>query len=98
MEQSHTLSVFLAQVILLLAVGRLLGEVMERFGQPAVMGQLLAGLRRGDSLLGAVLPDVHHLIFPNDPAQKKMLQGLTEIGILLLLLLTGMETNLDSVR
>src|SRR5436190_14644253 len=98
MEHSHTLAIFLAQVILLLAVGRLLGEMMERLGQPAVMGQLLAGLLLGHSLLGAVLPDVHGMLFPNDPAQKRMLQGLTEIGILLLLLLTGMETNLDSVR
>ena len=37
-------ALFLAQIVLLLLVARLLGEVMQRIGQPAVMGQLLAGI------------------------------------------------------
>src|SRR5262245_25709734 len=52
--------IFLVQIILLLAVGRLLGEVMQRMGQPAVMGQLLAGLLLGPSVLGALWPDAQH--------------------------------------
>ena len=48
--------VFLGQIILLLSVGRLMGEVMQRMGQPAVMGQLLAGLLLGPSVLGALWP------------------------------------------
>jgi Kef-type K+ transport system membrane component KefB/nucleotide-binding universal stress UspA family protein len=98
MQHTHVLAIFLGQVILLLAVGRLLGELMERIGQPPVMGQLLAGLLLGHSVLGALLPEVHGVIFPKDVAQKAMLQGLSEIGVLFLLLLTGMETNLDAVR
>src|SRR5690242_3732058 len=45
-----------AQVVLLLVVGRLLGEVMQRLGQPALMGQLLAGLVLGPSLFGWLWP------------------------------------------
>src|SRR6476660_1023203 len=98
MSHTHELAIFLAQIILLLTVGRLLGELMQRIGQPPVMGQLLAGLLLGSSLLGAIFPDVHHTIFPDGAAQRRMLQGLSELGILLLLLLTGMETNLQAVR
>lgn len=97
-EHSSAVAVFLTQIILLLTVGRLLGELMERIGQPPVMGQLLAGLLLGHSVLGALLPDVHAVIFPDDASQKRMLQALSEFGILLLLLLTGMETNLNTVR
>ena len=98
MDHSPVLAIFLAQVILLLLVGRLLGELLQRIGQPAVMGQLLAGLLLGPSVLGALFPEVQSAIFPNDAGQKRMLQALSELGILLLLLLTGMETNLNAVR
>jgi len=98
MEHSSAVAVFLTQVILLLTVGRLLGELMERIGQPPVMGQLLAGLLLGHSVLGALLPDIHGVIFPDDASQKRMLQALSEFGILLLLLLTGMEIDLRLVR
>ncbi|HEY4920768.1 MAG TPA: cation:proton antiporter, partial [Xanthobacteraceae bacterium] len=81
-----------------MAAGRLLGEVMARFGQPAIMGQLLAGVILGPSVLGALWPHGQHALFPDAPAQKSMLDGISQFGILLLLLLTGMETDLKLVR
>ena len=51
-------AVFLTQIILLLLCGRLLGEAMLRIGQPAVMGQLIAGILLGPSVLGALWPDL----------------------------------------
>jgi Kef-type K+ transport system membrane component KefB/nucleotide-binding universal stress UspA family protein len=90
--------ILVAEVLLLLIVGRLLGEVMQRFGQPALMGQLLSGIVLGPSLLGWLWPDAQHFLFPSDPAQKGMIDGLSQIGILMLLLLTGMETDLKLVR
>lgn len=90
--------IFIAQIITLMVVGRLLGEAMLRIGQPAVMGQLIAGLLLGPSLFGWLLPDLQHMLFPNAPEQKAMLTGISEVGILLLLLLTGMETDLKLVR
>ncbi len=47
-------TIFILQIILLIAVGRGLGEVMQRFGQPSVMGELLAGLVLGPSIFGAL--------------------------------------------
>ncbi len=90
--------IFLAQLITLMLVGRLLGEAMNRIGQPSVMGMLLGGILLGPSVLGVVWPDLQHAIFPSAPEQKAMLDGISQFGILLLLLLTGMETDLKLVR
>src|SRR5215471_9629979 len=89
--------IFLAQLITLMLVGRLLGEVMNRIGQPSVMGMLLGGIVLGPSVLGVVWPALQHAIFPSVPEQKAMLDGVAQFGILLLLL-TGMETDLKLVR
>ena len=86
------------QIILLLSVGRLMGEVMQRMGQPAVMGQLLAGLLLGPSVLGALWPEAQHAIFPANGEQRSMIGAVSQLGILMLLLLTGMETDLSLVR
>jgi Kef-type K+ transport system membrane component KefB/nucleotide-binding universal stress UspA family protein len=88
---------FLIQVMLLLVVGRILGELMHRIGQPAVMGQLLAGVMLGPSVLGLLAPDLQRMLFPPSPEQKAMLDAVSSLGILMLLLLTGMETNLELV-
>ena len=90
--------ILIVQIVLLIAVGRGLGEVMQRIGQPSVIGELLAGLLLGPSLFGWVWPQAQSLIFPNNPEQKALIDGLAQFGILLLLLLTGMETDLKLVR
>src|SRR6185369_3388705 len=89
---------FVAQLLALMLVGRLLGEVMLRIGQPAVMGQLIAGLILGPSLFGALAPEWHQMLFPKSTDQKAMLDAVSQVGVLLLLLLTGMETDLKRVR
>ena len=94
MSEHHTLATFVAQLILLLSFGRLIGEGMSRLGQPAIFGQLIAGVLLGPSVFGLLLPDLHKLVFPDTPTLKSMIDAVSQIGILLLLLLTGMETNL----
>jgi Kef-type K+ transport system membrane component KefB len=91
-------AVLVAQILLLIFAGGLLGEFMLRIGQPAVMGQLLAGLLLGPSVLGALAPEAYQAIFPSTPAQKSMIEGIAQFGILILLLLAGMETELALVR
>jgi Kef-type K+ transport system membrane component KefB/nucleotide-binding universal stress UspA family protein len=89
---------FLIQIVLLLSAGRLLGEVMQRIGQPHVMGQLIAGVLLGPSAFGAIWPEAQHIVFPAASEQKAMLDAVSQLGILLLLLLTGMETDLGLVK
>src|SRR5260221_10711127 len=62
------------------------------------MGMLLGGIMLGPSLLGVLWPDLQHALFPRTAEQKAMLDGVSQYGILLLLLLTGMETDLKLVR
>lgn len=98
MAADHTIAIFAAELILLLFFGRLLGEGMNRIGQPAIFGQLLAGVLLGPSMFGALLPEWRAIVFPDTPALKHMIDAVSQIGILLLLLLTGMETNLALVN
>jgi hypothetical protein len=99
-EKSDRPSEFLllAQIALLIAVGRGLGEIMQRIGQPSVIGELLGGLMLGPSLFVWLWPAAHAAIFPPAPEQKALIEGIAQFGILLLLLLTGMETDLKLVR
>jgi K+:H+ antiporter len=91
-------AIFFAQILLLVAVGRLLGEWMHRIGQPAVIGQLLAGIILGPSVFGTIWPTGQQAIFPPNASDRQMLNAVSELGVLLLLLLTGMETDLALVR
>ncbi len=94
----RTTTVFVAEILLMLLVGRLLGELMQRVGQPAVLGQLLAGILLGPTVLGNFWPAAHQAIFPNTPEQKKMIEAVSQLGILMLLLLAGMETDFGIVK
>ena len=67
-----SLSVFIAQIIVLLTTGRLLGELMQRFGQPTVMGQLIARILLGPAILGVLWPGLQHALFPASPEQEAM--------------------------
>jgi Kef-type K+ transport system membrane component KefB/nucleotide-binding universal stress UspA family protein len=91
-------ALFFAQLAVLLLIGRGLGEIMQKLGQPAVMGQLLGGVLLGPSVLGLLWPDLQHALFPATPEQKSMINAVSQLGILMLLLLTGMETDLRLVR
>src|SRR5262252_637221 len=91
-------AIFIGEIVVLILVGRLLGEAMLRLRQPAVMGQLIAGLLLGPSFFGLLFPHAQEMLFPKNPEQKAMINAISQFGILLLLLLTGMETDLKLVR
>jgi Kef-type K+ transport system membrane component KefB/nucleotide-binding universal stress UspA family protein len=88
-------AVLIAEIALFLLLGRGIGEIMRRLGQPSVIGALIAGLILGPSLFGWIWPEASTLIFPNDAATKSLIAGIADVGVLLLLLLTGMEMDLS---
>jgi Kef-type K+ transport system membrane component KefB/nucleotide-binding universal stress UspA family protein len=91
-------AIFFGALAILLLVGRGLGEIMQKLGQPAVMGQLLGGVLLGPSVLGLLWPGAFHTLFPQTVEQQSMINAVSQLGILMLLLLTGMETDLRLVR
>jgi len=98
MAHGASVAVFIAQLVVLLGAGRLAGELMQRLGQPAVTGQIIAGVLLGPSVLGALAPQLWHGLFPAVAQQQAMLDAVAQLGILLLLLITGMETDLSVFR
>ncbi len=89
---------FLLELVLLLSVARGLGEMARRLGQPQVIGELLAGVALGPSLFGWLLPPVYHAVFPSNGAQSLLLQLVAQLGVILLLLLSGIEVDIPLVR
>lgn len=93
----HQILLFLLQVSLLLGLARGLGQVSRRFGQPAVVGEIAAGVVLGPSVLGKLAPDVFDWLFPVDAVQAGLLFALGWVGVILLLLVTGFETDLGLI-
>lgn len=82
------------QISLLLLLARSLGEIFRRFDQPPVLGELLAGILLGPSVLGALLPGLEHVLFPPTAEQFHLLEALSWLGMVFLMLLTGIETDI----
>ncbi len=93
----HQLLVFWVSLLIILVAARTMGALMRRVGQPAVVGELAAGLLLGPSLLGRVAPDAFDWLFPADDVQTGMLFTVGWLGVLLLLVATGFETDLGLI-
>jgi len=87
---------FLLQLFVLLGLARGLGEVFSRWKQPALTAEILVGIVLGPTLLGRFLPAVHDAIFPNDAVQQNMVDTVGWLGVLFLLLETGLEVDFSS--
>ncbi len=98
MPSEHQLLLFWCQLLALVLTARVLGAGMRRLGQPAVVGELAAGLLLGPSVLGKLAPSIQLWLFPPDPVQRSLLAGVAWIGVFLLLVLTGLETDLKLIR
>lgn len=86
------------QIAALLFAARLLGGLANRMGQPTVVGEILAGVLLGPSLLSSLVPAIGQWIFPQTAVQGYMLEVVALIGVMLLLVVTGMETDLGLIR
>jgi Kef-type K+ transport system membrane component KefB/nucleotide-binding universal stress UspA family protein len=93
----HQLLLVLLELSLLLLVSRGLGEVMRRINFPPVVGELLAGVLLGPSLFGLLFPNLHGQIFPESQQQSDLLSVVSWLGVLCLLIVTGLETDLKLI-
>ena len=90
------LPIFLAQIVVVLVVSRLVGKGLRALGQPQVVGEMLAGLALGPSLLGTLAPDVYALLFPLGTV--RFLNAVSLIGLVLFMFLVGLDLNPASLR
>jgi Kef-type K+ transport system membrane component KefB len=86
----------LLQAIVVVASARLVGAVFWRFGQPAVVGEMFAGLLLGPSLLGAIAPALSASLFP--PASLELLNAFSQFGLVLFMLLVGLHLDSSVLR
>ncbi len=94
----HDVLVLLVQIAVLLATARLLGEVAQRLKQPSIVGELLAGIVLGPSMLSGWFPALGNWLVPHTPTGGHLLEEVSMFGALFLLLLTGLEMDLQLVK
>lgn len=87
---------FLLQVLVVLAVAKLAGRCMKWIKQPAVIGEMIAGILLGPSLFGLVMPVPHDWLFPvNDLAS---LGHVSQLGVLIFMFTAGAEWDMSRLR
>lgn len=90
------LGLFLLQLLVLLVVAKGAGALLKRLGQPAVIGEMAAGLMMGPLVLGSLLPGLHGALFP--ASSLGPLGMLSQLGVLMFLLVAGAELDLGGLR
>ncbi|MDB4944834.1 MAG: putative Na/H antiporter [Labilithrix sp.] len=94
----HDAVAFLLSLAVLLGVARLLGELARRLGLPLVVGELIAGILLGATGLGRVAPGAFQFLFPKGGVPQAALSGYTSLGVVLLLMVAGLEVDLGIVK
>lgn len=92
----HPLAILLAQIITIILVARFFGWVFRKIGQPSVIGEIIAGIVLGPSLLGLYFPEFSLTLFP--VASLGNLQFLSQIGLILFMFVIGMELDLKVLQ
>ncbi|OJV44916.1 MAG: cation/H(+) antiporter [Bacteroidales bacterium 36-12] len=89
-------AMLLMQIIAILFVSRIVGWFFIKIGQPTVIGEILAGIILGPSLLGYFYPEAFNFLFA--PESLDNLYILSQIGLVLFMFVIGMELNLSLLR
>ncbi|MGA2846748.1 MAG: cation:proton antiporter [Candidatus Acidiferrales bacterium] len=96
LTQHEVMTMFLALAVLL-GTAKLAGELMQKLGQPSVLGEILAGILLGPTLLGHFRPQIYAALFPSTGAMPVVLETVTTIGVVFFLLTAGLEIDLRSI-
>ncbi len=95
--ETHEIALFFLSLGLLLTSARILGEVAQRLGQPSILGEILAGIILGPTILGSISPDLCATLFPLNGPRAIAMDGLSTLAITLFLLVVGMEVDLSTI-
>lgn len=92
----HPFATLLIQIIVVLAAVRLFGYLFRRIGQPGVIGEIVAGIVLGPSLLGKYFPEAFQFLFP--PESLTNLELISQIGLVLFMFVIGMELDFSVLK
>lgn len=90
------LAILLAQIVMIILVARLFGWIFKKIGQPTVIGEIIAGIVLGPSLLGMYFPDFSATLFPVESLGN--LKFLSQIGLILFMFVIGMELDIKVLK
>lgn len=89
------ITLFFLSISVLLFFARASGEFIRYFKQPIVIGEIFAGIILGPTILGSIFPDMFNYLFQNSGTVNIALQGLVTLGVVMLLLVSGLEIDLS---
>lgn len=92
----HPLTILLIQIIAVLLMVRLFGFLFNYIGQPGVIGEIVAGIVLGPSVLGFFFPDIFHFLFPASSLTN--LELLSQVGLILFMFVIGMELDFSVLK
>ncbi|OPB97902.1 cation:proton antiporter [Elizabethkingia occulta] len=92
----HPLALLLIQIVTIILVARLFGWICMKMRQPSVIGEMIAGIALGPSLLGLYFPEFSAFLFPKESLGN--LQFLSQIGLIFFMYIVGMELDLSVLR
>lgn len=92
----HPLAILLAQIITIIVVARFFGWIFKKIGQPSVIGEIVAGIFLGPSVVGMYFPEFSQMLFPTESLGN--LQFLSQIGLILFMFVIGMELDLKVLK
>lgn len=90
------LAILLAQIVMIILVARLFGWVFKKIGQPTVIGEIIAGIVLGPSLVGLYFPGFSHALFPVESLGN--LKFLSQMGLILFMFVIGMELDIKVLK
>ncbi len=93
---THPLAILLAQIVTIILVARFFGLICKKIGQPAVIGEIIAGIVLGPSFFGSYLPEFSNVLFPSTSLDN--LKFLSQIGLIFFMFVVGMELDLRVLR
>lgn len=91
------ITIFLISISLMLITAKFLGELCIKFKQPAIIGEIFAGIILGPTILGYFFPEIFNTLFPKESELKIAMEGITSIAVIMLLLVSGLEVDLSIV-
>ena len=95
-EATGSTALLLLQIIVILIFVRIFGWICQKIGQPTVIGEIIAGIVLGPTVLGLFFPEISATIFPESSISSIKL--LSEIGLVLFMFIVGMELDLKILK